>query len=65
MYTQLTYTIAKQHHAELVQAAGRARLVADSGTGCVKSQSTTAFNRFRVRITSVLAQATPGTRGTI
>ena len=65
MYSQLTYTIAKQHQAELIQAADRARLVAEARTGRPESHPSSTFTRFRGRITSVLAQGTAGARGTL
>ncbi|HTX11942.1 MAG TPA: hypothetical protein VME22_25195 [Solirubrobacteraceae bacterium] len=58
MYSQLPYTIAKQHQAELIQAADRARLAAHAGTRLPESQPTTTLNRFRGRIAFLLAQAT-------
>jgi hypothetical protein len=63
MYSQLTYTIAKQHQAELIQAADRARRAGDVRTRGRDSHPTTTCNRFRGRIASFVAQATPRTRG--
>jgi hypothetical protein len=59
MYTQLPYTIAKQHQAELVQASDRARLVAQGRTQRTAPHPTSTISRFRGLVASVLAQAAP------
>lgn len=59
MYSQLNYTIAQQHQAELTQAAERARLIADIKTTRPRRQRTTVLNRIRGRITAASAPVTP------
>jgi hypothetical protein len=65
MYSQLAYTIAKQHQAELSAAADCARLVAGSGAGRSESQPATTLTRRRGRVASLFAQATPRARGSV
>lgn len=59
MHSQLNYIIAKQRHAELVQNAERARLIADAKTRRPKRQPTTALRSFRGRITAAVVHRTP------
>jgi hypothetical protein len=59
MHSQLNYIIAKQRHAELVQNAECARLIADAKTRRPKRQPTTALRSFRGRITAAVVHRTP------
>jgi hypothetical protein len=59
MYSQLNYTIVRQHHAELIQAAGRRRLFGEIKTQRPRRQPTAVLNPIRGRITSAGALATP------
>jgi hypothetical protein len=59
MHSQLNYLIAKQRHAELVQNAERARLVADAKTRRPERQPTTALRSFQGRITAAVVHRTP------
>lgn len=59
MHGQLNYTIAKQRHAELVQNAERARLIADAKTRRPKRRPMTALRSFRGRITAAVVRRTP------
>ncbi len=59
MHSQLNYTIAKQHHAELIQAAARARLIADAKTRRPERQPIARLKSFRQRISVAVAHLTP------
>jgi hypothetical protein len=59
MHSQLNYAIAKEHHAELVRNAERARLIADGKTRCSKRHTTTALRSFGGRITATVVHRTP------
>jgi hypothetical protein len=64
MYSQLNYTIARQHHAELIRAAERRRLFGGIKSQRPRRQPTAVLNRIRGRITSAGALATPGADAT-
>jgi hypothetical protein len=59
MYSQLNYMIAQQHQAELIQAAERARLIADIKTPGPRRPRTTVLNRIRGRMTAAGTPVTP------
>lgn len=59
MHSQLNYMIAKQRHAELVQNAARARLIADAKTRRPERQPVAGLKSFRQRISGAVAHLTP------
>ena len=59
MHSQFNYIIAKERHAELIQNAERARLIADAKIRRQKRQPTTALRSFRGRLTAAVVHRTP------
>jgi len=59
MHSQLNYTIARHHNAELIQAAARARLIADAKTRRPERQPVAGLKSFRQRISAAVAHRTP------
>jgi hypothetical protein len=64
VYSQLNYAIVQQRHAELAQAAQRARFIGDAKRDAGR-QPTTVLNRIRRRITFTGAPVTPRANGDI
>jgi hypothetical protein len=58
MHDQLTYIIAKQHHAELVRNAERARLIADAKRDARRGSPRQGLRSFRGRVTAAVVHRT-------
>jgi hypothetical protein len=59
MHSQLNHIIARQHHAELIQNAGRARLIADAKTRRPERHPVAGLKSFRQRISAAVAYLAP------
>jgi hypothetical protein len=59
MHNQLNYIIADQRHAELIQNAERARLVAAANTRRPERQPSAALMSLRGRIIAAVVHVTP------
>lgn len=61
MHSQLTHIMTQQHHADLLRAAERRRLVAEARPPRLTRRPAAALTRLRGRVASAVVSAAAGT----